>query len=119
MTLVVAALLLTSFSQVAIAAEKTEHQSNNAHRVIIVLDSMGVNNPTIRDFIGHIDDHIQDGYLTLSEQKVMNGKLMLHYQLNGKIGSKQLEMKFTPDNSHMEYTATSHQIMATYTIHFR
>ena len=116
-TLVVAALLLTSLSKVAVAAELPKHQSKNADRILVVLNSIGVNDPQVKEFIDKVDSHVDDGYLTFSEQKTSQGKITLHYLLDGKLSSREVELKFVPKNSAIEYTATVNQLMVGY--HFK
>jgi len=113
-TLVVAALLLTGLPTVAAAADNlNEQQSKNAQKVLATLNTLGITDPDIKDFITESNKHIQDGYLNLNEEKMWGGNVALRYQLDG-ISSKRLELSYTPDDSHIHCTLKRDGLMVQY-----
>ena len=125
--LVVAALLLASSgSQVAIAAEVPEHQSKNAHNVLVVLDSIGVNNQNVQQLVATLDTHAEGGYVTLADTTVNNGKLSLRYGMNANTVTavaagdthRRFELNYAPKDSPMEYTMSTRSVMVNYHFEF-
>jgi len=117
--LVVVTLLLATVVTPAYAADPTEHQSKNARKVFAVLGSLGINDPQIKSFISDIDKHVKDGYLHLAEERIAGGKLVLHYEIKGaKVTSKQIELRFTPDDSNWVATARPNEVMVRYSYKF-
>jgi hypothetical protein len=112
--LVAALLLLATVGKPAAAAETPEHDSKNARKVMAVLGSVGINDPRVASFITGIDKHIKDGYLTLDERRIAGGTLVLHYELSSSVSSRQLELRFTPDNSNWVATARPNEVMVRY-----
>lgn len=125
--LVVAALLLPGLVGTAAAAENPEHlstKSKHARQALVVLGQIGVNSPEIVEFVDYIDQKIEGGRLKIAEERAMGGTLALSYRLTTKDmpmgikGRREPELKFTPDDSHWEYTATPHAVMANYRLRF-
>jgi hypothetical protein len=117
--LVVAALLLTGQANVAVAAEEEKPQhSKNAVKVLATLDMLGINNKEIRDMLTAVDSRIEKGYLNIAEEKVMGGRLLLHYKLSGKQGIKQLELMYAPEDSNAEVRASTRGVMFNYKLKF-
>jgi hypothetical protein len=116
--LVVAALLLTALPGMATAAEDPEHHSKNARKTLVVLSALGMDHPDLVNFVGTVDERVDGGYLRLAEEKTMGGTMTLHYELSGGVRAKQVELKFTPDDSNMEYTARPNGVMANYKFNF-
>lgn len=116
-----ALLLLTMLQQNAAAAaepDKNEHQSKNARKVLILLGSLGINDPDIKNLISKADGRIKGGYLTLAEERVAGGTLKLHYQTGTNIGIKRMEIQFTPDNSDWRAFARTDRVMIEYKYKF-
>jgi len=117
--LVVVTLLLATVATPAYAADPAEPQSKNARKVLAVLGTIGINDPQVKSFISGIDKHIKNGYLQLAEERVAGGTLVLHYDINGtKITSKQIELRFTPDDSNWVATARPNEVMVRYSYKF-
>jgi hypothetical protein len=116
--LVVYTALLTTLPGMATAADEPEPQSQKARKTLIVLSALGMNHPDIIKLVDSVNERVDDGYLRLYEEKTMGGTMTLHYELSGGVRSKQLELKFTPDDSNMEYTARPNAVMANYKFHF-
>jgi hypothetical protein len=116
--LVVALLLLASLGRPVQAADDPEHESKNARKILAMLGSFGINDPSVQSFISGIDSHIKDGYLTLDEHRIASGTLTLHYQLSKSVTSRQLELKFALDDSHWQATARPNAVMFSYQYKF-
>ena len=132
--LVVAALLLTTVSNAAAAAEleSPEHKSKNAQKVFAVLGSIGFNNKQVRDFVDEVDSHVDKNFVNFAERKLPGGgKLKLRYNmgprfsegggpnLGGRLSTRRFELSFQPsDTSHFEYTAGPTRIMVKYHLDF-
>jgi hypothetical protein len=120
--LATAALILSCYGTMAVAAEEPEHKEKSkvAHQSIAMLEAIGLNHPEIAEFIDYVDQHVDNGDLRIAEEHRMGGMFKLHYQLTGGDvdSKKQIELKFTPDDSHMEYTARPNAVMANYRLKF-
>ena len=129
--LVVAALLLAQPANVAVAAEFPEqdhaydltdagdkHTSKKARKVLVLLRAIGVNDPDVMEFVQGVDARSQDGYLTLHEEKLESGSLKLGYAMEGKVGIKQMELRYEPEDSHMTYSARPTGVLAQYKVKF-
>jgi hypothetical protein len=116
--LIVALLLSATVGNPAAAAEDPEHQSKNARKVLAVLGTIGINDPEVKSFISGIDKHVKDGYLMLDERHIAGGTLVLHYELKPSATARQLELKFTPDNSNWVATARPNEVMVRYSYKF-
>jgi hypothetical protein len=115
---VVAALLLICLAGMAAAAETNEHASRNAEKILTILNSVGINDPQITQFIGRVDSHIHDKYLDLSEERMMGGNLSFRYNMNNGISTRQLELMYTPDDSHIQAIAKTDGITVNYKLKF-
>jgi hypothetical protein len=118
--LVVAAALLISYGVSANAAEKREHKVRNAHKIIAILDNIGINSKQLNAFIKEADSHIEkDGFLSLTEGKVMGGKLALRCDTRGFPNARKFELRFTPENSpHVNFVANTNLIEVRYHLEF-
>ena len=116
----VAALLLSTQWAVAAAAgnDDPEQRSKHARKALAVLAAVGMNDPELLSLVDSIDRNVDDGYLKLTEDRVMGGTMTLHYELSGGVTGKQLELKFTPDDSNFNYTARPNAVMAAYSYKF-
>jgi len=116
---VVAALLLMSLVSIAAAAENLEHQSKNAQKLIATLDSVGINDQDVKNFITETDSHVDHGYLYLSQEKVMGGNLALRYQLGSMPSSRHVELNFTPEDApHIQLNARTDMVRVGYHLDF-
>src|SRR5690349_17488538 len=79
---VVAALLLTGLTGIATAAENSEHRSKNAQKVLAVLNSLGMTDPDVKNFVAEVDSKVDDGYLNFTRNEVAGGELTLRYHLD-------------------------------------
>ncbi len=118
MMLVVAVLLLTGLTGAAEAADNPEHNSKNARKALIVLGAIGADTKEIRNFVENIDSRIENGYLTLAEEKIAGGTIKLHYELGSGVKLKRIELRFTPDDSNWVATARPDRVMINYTYKF-
>ncbi|MEZ5691540.1 MAG: hypothetical protein R3D71_07740 [Rickettsiales bacterium] len=126
--IVVALLLdLLIWSDVAIAADKNRHSSENVkvelkrkkmEKLLIMMNTVGVDNPKIISFIQIVNKHTKDGYLTLHKREMYDGTLSLRYKLSPKINSKQIELRYVPDDSNFEYSAKTNSLMVNYKFRF-
>ena len=129
-TLVVAALLLTALGSNAAAAEtKHEHPSNHAQKVLVLLNSMGVNSREVQSFVGKVDAEIdmRDGYLNLAQRDMPGGKIALRVRVANKHqpdprSSKRFELAFTPSPdsafSRFEVIARTDSFTVNYRLNF-
>jgi hypothetical protein len=104
-TLVVAALLLTALGGNAAAAEiDSGHKSKHAQKVMVLLNSIGVNSSEVRDFVEKVDSEVdmQNGYLHLAQREIPGGgRIALRWRVSNKHepdprSSKRLELALTP-----------------------
>ncbi len=116
--LIVVLFLLVPVGNQAQAAEPPEHQSKNARKILTVLGSVGIEDTTIKSLVKDMDTRIKNGYLTLTEEKLPGGKITLHYELAGGLRAKQLELRYTPDNSNWRATARPDGVMVNYSYNF-
>ncbi|MCE2926324.1 MAG: hypothetical protein LW823_01575 [Rickettsiales bacterium] len=114
------ALILSGMSaSVLMAAEivPDQQQSSAAKRTTEILDAVGLNVPIVQELIETVDEHTHHGYLSLSERRVGEGTLKFHYEMEGLSG-KNLELRYTPDDSHVTYTARPDEAMVRYQLRF-
>jgi hypothetical protein len=117
-TLVVAALLLINLDGIAAAADSPEHTSKRAQRVIATLNSLGINDPDVANFVGDVDSRVDHGYLNLSQQKAMGGSISLRYKLGNLPSPRQVDLMYAPDDSHLQATAGTSGVMLGYHLEF-
>ena len=130
---VVAALLLTILGNVAAAAEKPKYlpkdreedltllnkrNSPKIEKILMTLKTFGISDPAIAEFATTVDTRTSGGYFLIHEEKMLGGSLKLRYALKPSIGTKQLELRFTPEESHMEYIMRKNSVMAVYSYSF-
>ncbi len=131
---VVAALLLiqlTIILCVAAAAENPEHLDKYANapikqkkveKLLAMLRSIGISDPQITSFANEINERHKDGYFMLREERIetpmSEGNLTLRYATDRGVGIRQLELNYSPDDSHTEYSIRSNSAMVTYKLHF-
>ncbi len=122
--LVAASLLLATLADVALADDnKTgtslmQPQTKKVRKVEVILNSLGINSAEVRQFIDAVDERVEGGYLNLAEDRIAGGRIVLHFQLGGGVTAKQLELKYTPDNSNWEATARTNAVMVNYRLQF-
>ena len=103
----VVALLLTGLGNDAAASVRPDTASQKkAAKINAYLDAIGINNPKIKQFANTIGTRMEKGRLRLAEQRFDHGRLVLTFQMQPRIHSEKLELKYQPDNSRFEYTAT-------------
>lgn len=133
MLAVVAALLLIQPTKISVAAAadipEQSHKYADAplkqkkvEKLLAMLRTLGISDPEITSLANEIDERHKDGYFMLRQERIetpmSNGNLTLRYATEGKIGIKELELNYTPDNSHTEYSLRSNAAMVTYKLHF-
>ncbi|MEK6745649.1 MAG: hypothetical protein AABY33_01270 [Pseudomonadota bacterium] len=127
-SVVVAALLLVMIeNHVAVAAENLEHKSKYANanlkqkkvdKILEMLRSIGISDPEITKLANEIGNRRGDGYFLLHEEQITGGNLSLRYVTEGKIGIKQLELHYAPENSNMQYSVRKNAAMMNYRLNF-
>lgn len=127
-SVVVAALLLVMIeNHVAVAVEPPEHKSKYANanlkqkkveKILEMLRSIGISDPRITKFANEIDNRRRDGYFLLYEEQTTVGNLSLRFVTEGKIGIKQLELHYAPEDSHMQYSIRKNAAMVNYKYNF-
>lgn len=119
--LTLALLMFAGMANTAAAEEptKVKDPSKRAAKINAYLDTIGINHPSIREFVNTAGSRIEGKNLRLAESHIEGyGRIVLHYQMKPKISSRQLELKFQPYNSNMEFTATRKSALITYTYKF-
>lgn len=117
--LVVAALLLVNLEGIAAAADPpSEHRSKHAQKLIATLDSVGINNRDIQQFITSADSHVDKGYFYLTQQEAAGGNMSLRYRLGGRPSIRQMELHYAPENSRVELSAHTHSVRVSYQFEF-
>lgn len=116
--LVVAALLLTGTAKAATAADEPEHVSDDARQVLVLLGHMGIESSELKEFAEYVDQKVYNKRFHIAEERMMDGTLQLNYRLSGGVGIKQMELRFTPDDSRIEATASTDRVMVRYKIEF-
>lgn len=118
--LIVAALLLSNLGGNAAAAEHNEQRSKRAQKIIATLESIGVNNSEVKNFVAQYDAHVDGKYFYLSDNKMKEGRLSLRYQLGERPSMKNLQLNFTPQyNSHVNMTLSTEGAMIRYHYEFK
>ena len=124
--LVVAALLLAS-SSMAAAADISTHLTQNAdqirtqkraEKIVMALSAVGISDPALTELVQEVSTRTKDGYFLIHEEKIADGRLRINYQTKPGLNLKQLELHYTPEDSHMEYYARKDAVMATYSLKF-
>jgi len=115
--IILAIIVSFAIPSFALADTTDTPQSKKAKRLNATLQAMGLNDPTVMKLVQEVNNNVKDGYLSLYEERVPGGHVTLHYELKG-VGIKQTELKFTPDDSNMAYTARTNAVMASYELHF-
>ena len=133
MLAVVAALLLIqpTIIGVAAAAEDPEHldkyagaplKQKKVEKLLAMLRTLGISDPQITSFANEINDRHKNGYFMLRQERIetpmSEGNLTLRYATDRGVGIRQLELNYTPDDSHTEYSVRTNAAMVTYKLHF-
>lgn len=116
--LLVVSALLTGFTTVAVAADKPEHTSKNARQVVILLGHIGINSAELVEFADYVDQKVYKGRFHIAEERGLNGAFQLNYRLSGGLSTKQIELRFAPDDAPYEASAGTNRIMVTYKLKF-
>jgi hypothetical protein len=118
--LTVALLLVSGLLNGAAAGDdlKQIKASKKAKAINAYLEKIGLNNPHILKLAQGVNARMENGALRLAEQKYEKGRVVLLYDVGRGFGTKQLQLKFQPDNSNFEYTATPKSIMMNYSFSF-
>lgn len=111
-------ILMALFPTPIKADDEPYSSSKKVKEVTKILNSLGLNDPSVMALVKEVDTHVKGGYLSLYERQVEGGTLKLHYELRHGVGKDQIELKFSPDDSHMAYTARPNAVMAHYQLRF-
>ena len=117
-SLIVAALLLTVLTANKAAADDSGYPSKNAQKFLATLNSVGINNQEVRDFVEDANSHVENGYLNLAKQDVLGGELALRYGLNVPGQPRRLELHYAPEDSHFMATARTDSVKFEYRLKF-
>lgn len=118
--LVVAALLLTGLASAAAAAEEEKDSTKNARKVIATLEKLGINNENINYLIKEVDKVVEGKKVNLIDSTVMGGPLLVQYKLSTRVGVRQFEMRYRPEeNSSYSFTANQNGAMLNYSLPLR
>ena len=130
---VVAALLLVKPIEISVAAaaEKPEHFTQHANanhkqkkadKIIAMLKTLGISDPEVTSLVNEINTRSKDGYFMLREERIStgitSGTLTVRYATKAKIGTKQLELLYAPDNSNTQYSVRTNAVMVNYKLNF-
>lgn len=112
--------LVSYFSVCPIAnAEEapTNKPTKRTQKVLKVLDRMGIADPRLSSLVETVEANTRNGYIFLAQERVADGNLALRYDTGG-LKLRQLELAYTPDDSHYEVRANSRGIMLHYHYEF-
>ena len=130
---VVAALLLVKPIEISVAAaaENPEHFTQHANanlkqkkadKILAILRTLGISDPEVTSLVNEINTRSKDGYFMLREERIetgiTSGTLTVRYATKAKIGTKQLELLYAPDNSNTEYSVRTNAVMVNYKLNF-
>lgn len=93
-------------------------KSRKAEKINAYLEKLGLNNPAIKNFTSSVNERIEGDYLRLAEERYDVGRVVLLFEIDPHISAKQLQLKFQPDNSNMEYTLSTRGAIASYRFEF-
>lgn len=117
----IAYLLAALTGGVALASEPPEEKdskTSKAEKVIVVLAAVGLDTKEVKGIVRYVDENTNDGYFRIAEERTGEGTLKLHYALEGGVSSKQVELRYTPDDSNFLYTARRTGAMVQYQLKF-
>lgn len=112
------AMLLPFIGGMANAAENPEHPSKSARKAVVMLAAMGLDGPEVLSLVKTIDERTKNGYLRIGETQGMGGVFRLQYALKGGVSSRHVELRFTPEDSHMVYSLRPDAATAYYSFKF-
>ncbi len=114
-------LLISGLANDAAAQDglKDPSGTKKAEKVNAYLDSIGINHPRIQAFTSSVSQRMEGRYLRLGEERFEQGRIVLHYKMEPKISTRQLELKFQPAGTpNTEMIATRRSIMVQYKYSF-
>jgi len=117
--LAIAAALLMSLALSAKAADSPEQQSTNAQKLLATLNQVGINSKEVTDFVTETDSRIdKKGTMPLAEEDIMGGKLSFRYDVKALPSGRQFELRYTPDDSHVNVVARTNILQVSYHLEF-
>jgi len=111
------------FSCAAHAGDFEEAEKKNykkAERVIKILSYVDMDMPYVREAAYYLDEHIEGGYLNLSQQQIdeLGGvKMQIRYDMDG-LNADNLEMRLYHDNSNFELNGSREGAYLSYKVEF-
>ncbi len=116
----VALLLVSGLFNSAAAGDdlKQIKAYKKAKAINAYLEKIGLNNPYILSLAQGVNARMEKGAIRLAEQRYKTGRVVFFYDVSNGLGTKQLQLKFQPNNSNFEYTATPKSIMMNYSFSF-
>lgn len=120
-TLLTAALLLVSGLVNGAAAGDDLNKikaSKKAKAVSLYLEKLGFNDSRVKRLTNELNERLEGDYLRLGEEKFEYGRVVLFFEVEPRVTSKQIQLKFQPDNSNFEYTASTRGLMVNYRYEF-
>lgn len=119
---VVALLLVSGLTFDAAASERPGNASDNAKKIRAYLETVGFNNPRITQLSNVVNERVEQDengrYLRLAEERFEHSRMVLHYEMKPKIGIRQMQLKYQPDNSHSEVAISTQGAIYSYRFHF-
>lgn len=118
--LIIAALVIPNLAGIAMADGLNDPtQPQKGRKLSVLLNSLGANNKDVMQFVDDMRSHAKEGHINFAERNMMGGKVALRYTLDDEVNSrmgirKQVELSYTPKDSHFEAVAGPHQIMIGY-----
>lgn len=112
----VVALLLSGLTHNAAASVRPDDAASNtkATKLNAYLKKVGLNSPQVLAIIGTVSGRMEDGHLRIAEEKFKKSRVVLHYKMEPRISAKQLQLKYQPYDSNVEYVATPKSLMVHY-----
>lgn len=117
---VVTVLPLFPFNNPAAAEDVTEQRSKRAQKVIATLKTLGIAHPRIHRLVTEVESHVEkDGFFYIADHRTEEGRLALRFACRGAPQIRQLQLAYTPRDSHYAVTATTRGIMLRYHYEFK
>lgn len=103
------------------SAESTEaKRSKKVEKILDTLDRLGISNRHINQLVEEVDARNENGYFYLADQRFEDGqRLSLRYDTGGGLSTRRLELAYTPENSHYQFTASRNAVMVRYRYEFK
>ena len=114
-----AALLITLSENANAADDDSEHQSQNAQKILTTLNMVGINSKEVKDFVAETNSRVDNDHsYQITGDSFASGQWSLRYDPSMAIpNGRQLELRYTPDDSHVNIVVKTNMAVVGY--HFK